>query len=402
MTPPTKALHRTEFVALMAMLIATVAFSTDAMLPAFPEIADELTPGNANRVQLIVTSFVLGLGTGTLFVGPLSDAFGRKSVIVYAAALYIFGALLAWIAPTLELLLLARVIQGLGAAGPRIVTLAIVRDLYSGTEMARILSFVFMIFSVVPALAPTIGHYVIEAFGWRSIFLCFVFFVLLSCTWLTLRQPETLAETARRPLNLTSIWGATREVLGARTTRISIYIQMLTTGMLFSTIQSIQPVFDITFAHGESFHIWFGGMALLATTSAMLNAFLVVRVGMRAIIRTSYLSYAGITIALVVLYPLISAEVWRFALFLVFAQTTFFVAGLTIGNLNALALEPLGHIAGTASSVIAAISTVGGILIALPIGLAFNGTPMPWAVGALICAVVAYLLTRTIKRPGEV
>ena len=152
MSGPTKALGRSEFIALTAMLVATVAFSIDAMLPAFPWIAAELTPNEPNRAQLIVTFFVLGMGIGTLFAGPLADAFGRKLVIYCASALFITGSILAYLAPTLELLLIARLIQGLGAAGPRIVTIALIRDLYSGRDMARILSFVFMIFS--PSIQP--------------------------------------------------------------------------------------------------------------------------------------------------------------------------------------------------------------------------------------------------------
>jgi len=401
MIPPTKALHRSEFIALMAMLVATVAFSIDAMLPAFPDIAGDLSPDAPNRVQLIVTSFVLGMGIGTFFVGPLADSFGRKRVIHFASAVYVAGALLAWIAPTLELLLVARVIQGMGAAGPRLVTLAIVRDLYSGREMARILSFIFMIFTLVPAVAPTIGHLVIEASNWRTIFLCFVLFSVISCLWLGLRQPETLKPDQRRSLEFGAIWSATKEVFVPSATRISILVQTLYLGVLFATIQSVQPVFEISFDRGENFHLWFGGIALVGVTSSMLNARLVNRTGMRAILRVSFLVHFGIASALIALYPILRSEIAQFVLFLLFVQSSFYIAGLTMGNLNALALEPLGHIAGTASSIISAISTVGAIFIALPIGLAFNGTPIPWATGAMICTLLAYLLCRRIKRPGE-
>lgn len=401
MSPPTKALSRTEFVALMAMLVATVAFSIDAMLPAFPEIASELTPDAPNKAQLIIASFVLGMGIGTLFVGPLADAFGRKTIMVCASGLFIIGALLAYIAPSLELLLIARLIQGLGAAGPRIATLALIRDLYSGRDMAQILSFVFMIFSLIPAFAPAMGHYIIEWFDWRSIFLSFVLFSIISCSWLTFRQPETLPAVSRRPLRVTSLIDAVKQVFIPPATRLSIMVQTLTFGMLFTTIQTIQPVFDGTFGMGDNFHLWFGGMALVGMTSSMLNAWLVVRTGMRAILRTCYLIHAAIGLAVLVGYTFADSDTLRFVLFLLMAQATFYFAGLTLGNLNALALEPLGHIAGTASSVISAISTVGGILIAVPVSLAFNGTPIPWAMGVVVCATLAYLLSRMIVRPGD-
>lgn len=401
MTPPTQALSRTEFIAMMAMLVATVALSTDAMLPAFPEIAAELTPEAPNRAQLIVSVFFLGLGAGTFFVGPLADAFGRKPVILGAAVVFIAGATLSWQADSLNLLLAARFLQGLGAAGPRIVTLSIVRDLFSGREMARVLSFIFMIFALVPALAPSVGHLVIIAFDWRAIFLCFIGFCLFSSTWLMLRQPETLNPDDRRPLTFQTTWHAVREVFQPPVTRLTMVIQTLTMGMLFTAIQSIQPVFDVTFDRSETFHLWFAGLALVAMNSSALNAFLVVRLGMRGILRASFLALAVCAVLLLILYPILENETARFWVFLLFVQATFFAIGLTLGNLNALALEPLGHIAGTASSVIAAVATVGSLFIAVPIGLAFNGTPVPWAAGVTACALLAYLLTLRIKRPSD-
>jgi len=193
MRSPQKTLSRAEFIALTAMMMATIAFSTDAMLPAFPEIARELTPAEPNRAQLIISFFLLGMAIGTLFVGPLADAFGRKPVIAGAATLFCTGAIIAWFAPTLEMLLLGRILQGIGAAGPRVVTVALVRDLFSGREMARIYSFMFLIFSLVPAIAPTIGYVLISWTGWRAIFLSFVVFSLICTLWMMLRQPETLA-----------------------------------------------------------------------------------------------------------------------------------------------------------------------------------------------------------------
>jgi len=177
-----QSIGRAEFVALMALLSGTVAFSTDAMLPALPEIARELSPLEPNRAQLIVTSFVLGLGFGTLFAGIFADRFGRRPVLFGGAALYCLGSLLSYVAPTLELVLAARVIQGIGAAGPRIMSITFVRDLYSGREMARILSFVMMIFTVIPAMAPLIGALVTHLSGWRTIFLVFMAFAQNSRT----------------------------------------------------------------------------------------------------------------------------------------------------------------------------------------------------------------------------
>lgn len=401
MKTPTKKLAQGEFIALMAALVAMVAFSTDAMLPAFPEIAAELSPDNVNKAQLIVTSFLLGMGIGTLVMGPLADAYGRKPVIFVSGILFVGSALVAWAASSLELILLARVFQGIGSAGPRVVTLAIVRDLYEGRGMAKILSFIFMIFSLVPALAPTIGHYVILAAGWRSIFLCFVAFCCFSCTWLMLRQPETLALDKRRPLEIASLMSAVKEIFATPITRLTIVIQALTFAMLFTGLSCIQPIFEVTFGRGDTFHLWFGAIALMGSTSSIINAKLVERMGMRPIIKAGFLGLSCVAIVMLGGYTFLENEDAKFAAFLLFVQASFFVAGLTLGNLNALALEPLGHIAGTASSVVSAVATVGGVIVAVAVGMAFDGTPLPWGGAITICAVLAYLLTNRIKRPGE-
>ena len=187
-----------EFIAMLAFLFATIAFSIDAMLPALPDIAADLTPDNVNRAQLILTTFVAGMGLGTLFAGPLSDALGRKRTITIGFGIYIAATIAAIYADSLELLLVARFVQGLGAAGPRIVGLALVRDLYEGREMARISSFVMMIFIMIPAVAPTLGAGIIAISDWHGVFLAFIAFALIGALWLNIRQAETLPPAADR------------------------------------------------------------------------------------------------------------------------------------------------------------------------------------------------------------
>ncbi|MBK5925794.1 MFS transporter, partial [Rhodobaculum claviforme] len=198
MTPPARTLAFPEFVALLAMLFATIAYSIDAMLPALVVIAQELSPEAVNRAQLVVTVFVLGMGLGTLFWGPISDSYGRKSIVVFGIALYCTAALVAARAQSLEVLLAARFVQGLGAAAPRVVTLAIVRDLYQGRMMARVMSIVMTIFIVVPAVAPMIGAGIIALADWRAVFWSFVVFGIVSGSWLMIRQPETHPPERRR------------------------------------------------------------------------------------------------------------------------------------------------------------------------------------------------------------
>lgn len=402
MSTPTKSLSQTEFIALMAMTAATVAFSIDAMLPALPDIGAELSPGDLNKAQLILTSFVLGMGLGTFFTGPLSDAFGRRPVMVGGAIVYIVGCIVAWAAQSLEIMLAARVLQGVGAAGPRVVAMAMIRDLYSGPNMARILSFTMVIFSLVPALAPTMGHYIILAFGWRAIFITFVIFSVLVTAWLFMRQPETLEIQDRRPLSGVALWAALVEMFSHSTARLSIFIQTLTFGMLFVVLSTTQQVFDITFDQGAHFHLWFGGIAILAASGSILNARIVGTFGMRAIIKATFAIQIVITIIMIAV-TLTNAPYWlAFGMYVVWVTGNFFQAGLCIGNLNALGMEEMGHIAGLAASVLASVATVGAVIIAVPIALMFDGTPLPMAIGALFCASFAWYLTGLIKRPGEV
>jgi len=400
-TAAQRRLPQTEFIALMAMLTATVAFSIDAMLPALPEIGAALSPDNLNNTQLIVTSFVLGMGVGTLFTGPLSDAYGRKPVMVGGAIVYVVASAVAWASSSLEVMLAARVVQGLGAAGPRVVALALIRDLYSGPNMARILSFVMIVFSLVPALAPTMGYFIVRGFGWRAIFAAFIIFSLLALLWLMIRQPETLAPSNRRPVSLRSLVAAVGEMFAHRTARLSILVQTLTFGMLFTVLSSTQQVFDITFGQGAYFHYWFGGIAVVAASASVLNVRIVVRLGMRAIIKAMFTAQIGITL-LMIAVTAADAPYWlSFGTYVFWVTSNFFQAGLTIGNLNALAMEEMGHIAGMAASIIAAFATIGAVIIAAPVALTFDGTPMPMAIGTLLSASLALWLTTMIKRPGE-
>ncbi|MFT7105962.1 MAG: DHA1 family bicyclomycin/chloramphenicol resistance-like MFS transporter [Yoonia sp.] len=401
MSTPIKPLPQGEFIALMAMVAATVAFSIDAMLPALPKMGETLSPDNLNNTQLIITSFVLGMGVGTLFTGPLSDAFGRKPVMIGGAVVYVFACFVAWQAQSLDVMLAARVVQGLGAAGPRVVAIAIVRDLYAGPDMARILSFVMIVFALVPALAPTIGHYIVVLFGWHAIFLSFIVFSVVSTIWLLVRQPETLPVEMRRPLSIRALWSATKEMFAHRTACLSILIQTLGFGMLFNMLSSTQQVFDQTFGQGDVFHLWFGGIAIVAASSGFLNARLVGRLGMRAIIEAMYTAQIAITVLMIGITASDSPYWLAFGGYVLWVLTNFFQAGMTIGNLNALAMEEMGHIAGLAASIMVAVATIGAVIIAVPIALQFDGTPLPMAIGTLVCAILALWLTTLIKRPGE-
>ena len=397
----TKPLGQAEFIALMAMLMATIAFSIDAMLPALTEIGADLTPDNLNRAQLIITSFVLGMGLGTFFTGPLADRFGRKAVIITGAALYVCATIWAYFAATLEMMIAARIFMGLAAAAPRVASVAMVRDLFSGREMARIMSFVMLIFSLVPALAPSLGALIIALSDWRGIFIAFAIFATLSSLWLMVRQPETLAPQNRRSLDFLSLLATAREVLVHPTVRLATAAQTLSMAMLFSVLSSTQQVFDLTYGQGHTFHFWFGGIAVLASSASLVNARLVRRLGMRPIIKAMFLAQIGLSLGMIFVVELGLPLRFELLFYAFWTASVFFQAGLTLGNLNALALEPMGHIAGMAASLVTAFATVGAVLIAVPIGLSFNGTPLPLAIGIFICAVLAFWMTTKIRRDSD-
>ena len=320
-------------------------------------------------------------------------------MIIFGAVLYSLGALLAYLAPTLETVLAARMIQGLGAAAPRIAAIALVRDLYKGRDMARIVSFTMMIFTLVPAIAPFMGQGIIAIGGWRSIFLAFVVFALVACLWLGLRQPETLPPEARRKMSVASLWSAAREVLSHRVIQISIAVQTLVFSALFATLSTTQPIFDQTFGQGDNFPIWFAVIALCGGTSSFLNSRLVGRLGMRRMVTGALALQVGFT---AVMLSALLAGVWppamAFGAHLVWTIGVFYMVGPTIGNLNALALEPVGHIAGMAASITAAIATIASVLLAAPVGLMFDGTAVPLMTAILVFSTLGFVLMRMIPR----
>lgn len=388
-------LSQTEFIALMAMTVSTIAFSIDSMLPALPQIANELSPDSPNKAQLILTSFVLGMGLGTFFTGPLSDAFGRKAIVISGSVVYILAAAVAWRAQSLEVMLAARVVQGIGAAGPRIVALAITRDLYSGREMARIMSFIMMVFTLIPAIAPSIGAGLIAVTGWRGLFVAFIVFSLVASLWLGLRQSETLPVEKRRPIRIKTITASVKELFAHPIVRLSIAIQSLCFAMLFTTLSVVQPIYDVTFGRADSFHIWFGIAAIIAGSGSILNAKLVMRLGMRYLVSATLFAQLVLSLIMVVFSFIPLPDTLWFTLFVIWQTSLFFQAGMTIGNLNAMAMEPMGHIAGMAASVIGAVSTVFAVILAVPVGLAFDGTILPLALGVFCeCALAVYLMTR--------
>lgn len=395
---PEQRISQFEFIFVMAMLVSTVALAVDAMLPAMAQIANDLSPTDPNRAQLIVTSFIFGMGLGTFFAGPLSDAFGRKPLVILGGAIYVLGAFLTWSADTLDMAIAARVLQGFGAAAPRIVSVAIIRDLFSGREMARLMSFVMIIFTLIPAFAPTFGALLIAWGGWRAVFLMFIGFCVFSTGWMVLRLSEPLPADRRRKLSARALVHGTRDVFSHASVRTAIAALTLVFAMLFSVLSVTQQIFDSYFDRADSFHLWFGFIALVAGTSGFLNSALVVRLGMRYLVTLALVVQSALSLAMALLFQMPLSIELQFGLFIAWHIAIFFQTGMCIGNLNAMAMEPLGHIAGLGASVIGAVATVASVLFAVPVGLAFDGSPMPLIYGILTYAVLALLFMIHLRR----
>lgn len=378
-----------EFVALMAMLMATVAFAVDAMLPALLDIGHELSPQDPTRSQLVITIFILGIGLGTVLAGPISDALGRRPVILGGLALYMAAAILAALAWDMDVLVIARFLQGLGAAAPRVVVQAMVRDQYKGRQMARVMSFTMTIFVLFPAFAPLVGAGLGALFGWRSIFWCFVLFGLLGGSWLMLRQPETLPRDARRPLRAGTLLSALREVLGNRSVVFIIVATTLSYSIMFLWLTNVSLLFADRYDRAVEFPFWFAAVALVAAPAAFLNGRLVVRLGMQRLAAFALSVQAGMALCALILFRSDLPLTAEFAVFMVFMFAHFFSVGLIFGNLNALALEPLGHVAGIATSVLGGFSAMGSAFLATPVARAYDGTGVPLASGALAFACLA-------------
>ena len=383
------ALRTAEFVPLVGLLMSLVALAIDAMLPALPAIGSDFGVSRPNDVQLVIMSLFLGLGIGQLLFGPLSDSIGRKPAVHAGLALFMIGCLVSIFAPTFEVMIAGRVLQGIGVAGPRIVTMALVRDQYEGRMMAKLMSFAMAVFIMVPTIAPALGQGLLIVGGWRAIFVTFLVISAIVFAWFALRQPETLPADRRRPFSPRAIGQAVGEIARIRTA----IGYTIATGFVFAPfvayLGSAQQIFQDSYGTGALFPLYFGVLALSFGAGSIVNGRLVMKYGMRRLSKGA----AG-AIALISLVACPVAFVFDglppFWLFMCYLLAVFVSVSLLFGNLNALAMEPLGHIAGVGAAVIASLATFISVPLGAVVGQGFDGT-MYTLIGAFAVSGLATL-----------
>ena len=387
-----------EFVALIAIMMAVSAFSIDNLLPAFDTIRAAFQVADPNRPQLLVYGYMIALALGQIAYGPLADIYGRRRTFLAGMGIFAAGTLMAIVADSFEILLLSRVVQGLGSAAARVLAVTIVRDRYSGREMARVMSLAMMVFLTVPVFAPAIGGVLLLLGGWRTIFVSMLALCVILVAWFGLRMPETLHPQYRMAFSASRIAAAVRLTV---TTRVSAGYTLaigLIMGCLMSYVGSAQQILETSvYGLGPIFSVYFGAIAAVMAVASLLNSWLVRGIGMRR------LSHAGICgFVFIAGLQLAAALNYRghppLPLFMMLLALNFFLFGLTVPNFNALAMEPLGAVAGTASSVIGSFTTLLGALCGAAIGQAFDGSVRPIGIGFFILSLAALLVVIATER----
>jgi DHA1 family bicyclomycin/chloramphenicol resistance-like MFS transporter len=382
-----KAIGFREFVVMAAALMATQAIAVDTMLPALPTIGAALQLLNQNRNQWIVTAYLVGMGCGQLFWGQFSDRYGRRPVLLIGLAVYTVAAVLTGLSTSFTTLLAWRFAHGLAAAS-MVVSRSVIRDLYSGRHMARVMSLTFIVFLMVPVLAPSLGQLILWLAPWRSIFLIFGAYAAAVFLWVLLRLPETLHPEYRLTLTRDHIVHAAALVLGNRTSLWYTLAVTVLFGSILAYVGMVQQIFEYAFHRASLMPTMFALCASSMGVTAFLNSRIVERVGMRIISHLGLLAFITITGVHVLVAGLGLERLWTFV---VLQSATLACIGLTASNFGAMAMEPVGSVAGIGASLQGFISTFGGAVVGALIGRQFNGATLPLAGGAFACGLSSLL-----------
>lgn len=375
-----------EFVALIAAIMAMVAFAIDSMLPALPAIGEALSVGAENHRQYVISAFMIGFGAAQIIVGTLSDRFGRRPVLLTSLALYTLFSIAAAFAPSFETLLFARLLQGASAAGGRTLVASIVRDRYVGRQMARVMSLAFIVFMAAPILAPSVGQLILMVAPWRWIFVVLSLVGGAIWLWVAQRLPETLSSDGRLSISPAQLRISYGKVLRDRqSTGYTVALAFLT-GALFGFINSVQQVFADVFAAPHLLAPVFASVAGTMAMGSLINSRIVVRLGMRLIGHWALIGFTLIGFVHLLVTTTGHETLWTFALLQALMMGCF---GLATANFGALAMEHVGEVAGTASSLQGAFSTINGALIGITIGQLYDETTVPLYTGFFLCGLGA-------------
>lgn len=373
-THATPGMPFVEFVIMIAALMALNALALDVMLPALPEIGEALQIANENDRQQVLVAYLIGFGGAQLFYGPISDSIGRRGILLAGLAIYALASIGSLLSNTLDQLLIARFIQGVGCAATRVIAVSIVRDCFTGRQMGKVMSLVMMIFMAVPIIAPSVGQAILLMSNWHWIFSMLLVAGLVMLIWCWLRLPETLPPEYRQAFNVTAVL---RAYVKTVSNRVSLGYMLATTfvfGGLFAFITMSQQIFVDVHGLGVFFPVVFAAIAIAMSVASFMNSRLVEAIGMR---RLSHAASLIFTATGIVMYALASAGIENFYIFTMLAAVLMACFGFIGANFNSMAMEPLGDVAGTASSVIGFVTTLGGALLGYAMGQLFDGTTQP-------------------------
>ncbi|KAB1068686.1 multidrug effflux MFS transporter [Tamlana haliotis] len=385
-----------EFVALMASLMSIVALSIDALLPALPEIGKHLGLIDARDNQLLITMIFLGIGFGQLIFGPLSDSFGRKPVVFVGFSVFIMASVICVTTESLEIMIVGRILQGIGLSSPRSLSLSMIRDSYEGDYMAKIMSIVVMFFILVPVVAPTLGQALMAFFSWKSIFYFNLIFGVIIMFWFWQRQPETLPKAKRIKFSAALFVNGSKEFFKQKEAVAFTLVSGFITGSFMVYLSTAQQIFQEQYQLAEMFPYIFASLAISIGLATFMNSRLVEKYGMWRIAHLATIAYAVVSVLYVILFW--SGNNPSIFILLGFFALQFFAVGFLFGNLRAIAMQPIGHIAGIGAAINGFLSTVMAVPIANYIGGYVTDSVLPLFIGFSIFGVLSLIVFTMMNR----
>ena len=380
-----------EFIALMASLMSIVALAIDAILPAISYIGIDINSVDSNNNQLLITMIFLGLGFGQLLFGPLSDSFGRKPIVYIGFSVFSVGSIVCVLSPSLEWMIFGRILQGIGLSAPRTIAIAVIRDKFKGDYMAKIMSFVTTFFILVPVIAPMMGKFILNHYNWRGIFYVQLIMTLVVSIWFWKRQPETLKPEYKIKFSKHVFIDGLKELVKHKITMGFTVISGFISGAFIVYLSASQVIFENQYGLVDEFPYIFAGLAAGIGLSTFLNGSFVMRLGMWRLSFIATIVFCLNSLVYVILF-------WNaptnpeLLIILIFMAIQFFTIGFLFGNIRAIAMEPIGHIAGIGAAITGFVSTIMAVPIANFIGGYLKDTALPLFIGFVVFGGISLLI----------